>query len=141
MMVWLKKLSVSAFQNFLQIENQLNIKEVMGKKHVDVFCINSVHIDSIECITDPCPVSTVSTYSIDDIDGMVEKPSVSAFQNFLQIEKSRVLTPHSALYKVLCKSHKHQCIDSLDKHSIQCIVCFDLCIESVNKQDTIHNTQ
>ena len=50
-----------------------------------------------------------------------------------------VFTPHSTLYKVLCKSHKHQCIDSLDKHSIQCIVCFDLHIDSVDKQDTIHN--
>ena len=50
---------------------------------MDVFCINSVDIDSIECIRDPCLVSAVSTYSI---DGMVEKPSVSAFQNFLQIE-------------------------------------------------------
>ena len=29
---------------------------------MDVFCINSVDIDSIECIRDPCLVSTVSTY-------------------------------------------------------------------------------
>ena len=28
------KLKVSAFQNFFRIENPLNIKEVMGKKHV-----------------------------------------------------------------------------------------------------------
>ena len=42
---------------------------------MDVFCIDSVDIDSIECIRDPCLVLTVSTYSI---DGMVEKPSVSA---------------------------------------------------------------
>ena len=33
------------------------------------------------------------------------------------------------------------CIYSVDKHSIQCIVCFDLCIHSVDKQDTILNTQ
>ena len=33
------------------------------------------------------------------------------------------------------------CIDSLDKHSIQCIACFDLCIDSVDKQDTLLNTQ
>ena len=32
-------------------------------------------------------------------------------------------------------------IDSLNKHSIQCIVCFDLHIDSVDKQDTIHNIQ
>ena len=28
---------------------------------MDVFCINSVDIDNIECIRDPCLVSTVST--------------------------------------------------------------------------------
>ena len=28
---------------------------------MDVFRIDSVHIDSIECIRDPCLVSTVST--------------------------------------------------------------------------------
>ena len=49
-----------------------------------MFCIDSVNIHSIECIRDPCLVSTVSTYIV--FDGMVEKPSVSAFQNFLRIE-------------------------------------------------------
>ena len=51
---------------------------------MDVFCIDSVDIDSIECIRDPYPVLTVSTYIV--FDGMVEKPSVSAFQIFLRIE-------------------------------------------------------
>ena len=31
---------------------------------MDVFCINSVDIDSIEYIRDPCLVSTVSTYIV-----------------------------------------------------------------------------
>ena len=31
---------------------------------MDVFCINSVDIDSIECIRDPCFVSTVLTYIV-----------------------------------------------------------------------------
>ena len=31
---------------------------------MDVFCINSVDIDSIECIRDPLLVSTVSTYIV-----------------------------------------------------------------------------
>ena len=31
---------------------------------MDAFCIDSVDIDSIECIRDPCPVSTVSTYIV-----------------------------------------------------------------------------
>ena len=29
---------------------------------MDVFCIDSVDIDSIKCIRDPCLVSRVSTY-------------------------------------------------------------------------------
>ena len=51
-----------------------------------------------------------------------------------------VFTSHSTLYKVLCKSHKHQC-QQYDKHSIKCIACFDLHIDSVNKQDTLLNIQ
>ena len=31
---------------------------------MEVFCINSVDIDSIECIRDPCLVSKVSTYIV-----------------------------------------------------------------------------
>ena len=31
---------------------------------MDVFCIDSVDIDTIECIRDPCLVSTVSTYIV-----------------------------------------------------------------------------
>ena len=31
---------------------------------MDVFCIESVDIDSIGCIRDPCLVSTVSTYIV-----------------------------------------------------------------------------
>ena len=50
---------VSAFQNFLRIENGLNIKKSYREKCVDVFCIDSVDIDSIECIRDPCLVLTV----------------------------------------------------------------------------------
>ena len=54
---------VSAFQNFLQIENPLNIKKVMDR-NVWMCFVSSVDIDSIECIRDPCLVSTVSTYIV-----------------------------------------------------------------------------
>ena len=56
-----EKPRVSTFQNFLRIENPLNIKKVMGR---NVFCIDSVNIDSIECIRDSCLVLTVSTYIV-----------------------------------------------------------------------------
>ena len=41
-----------------------------------MFCIDSVDIDSIECIRDPCPVLTVSTYIV----------LMVWLKNFLQIE-------------------------------------------------------
>ena len=47
-------------------------------------CIDSVDIDSIECIR--CSLSCIDSIDIYSIDGMVEKPWVSAFPNFLQIE-------------------------------------------------------
>ena len=49
---------------------------------MDVFCIDSINIDSIECIQDPCLVSTVLTYIV--LMVWLKSP-VSAFQNFLWI--------------------------------------------------------
>ena len=108
-----EKPSVSAFQNFLRIENQLNIKKVMGKKRVDVFCIDSVDIDSIECIRDPCPVSTVSTYI------------VSAFQNFLWIEN-----------RLNIKARGHF-IQSRVEFSHLIVLCIRCCVRATNTSVSI----
>ena len=78
----------------------------------------------------------MSTYIV--FDGIVEKPWVSAFQNFLQIENPLNIKKVMGRNVWMCFDSS---IDSLDKHSIQCIACFDLCIDSVDKQDTILNTQ
>ena len=64
--------------------------------------------------------------------------SVSAFQNFLQIENPLNIKKVMGRNVWMCFDSS---IDSLDKHSIQCSACFDLCIDSVDKQDTILNTQ
>ena len=40
-----------------------------------------------------------------------------------------------------CVRARNTSIDSVDKHSIKFIVCFDLYIDSVDKQDTLLNTQ
>ena len=40
-----------------------------------------------------------------------------------------------------CVRATNTSVDSVDKHSIKCIVYFDLHINSVDKQDTILNTQ
>ena len=43
-----------------------------------------------------------------------------------------------------CERATNISVDSVDKHSIKCIACFDLRIDSVDKQDTvpysIHNS-
>ena len=40
-----------------------------------------------------------------------------------------------------CVKATNTSVDSVDKHSIKCIVCFDLHINSVDKQDTLLNIQ
>ena len=80
-------------------------------------------------------MDSIDIYSI---DGMVAKCSVSAFQNFLQIENRLNIKKVMGRNVWMCFDSS---IDSLDKHSIQCIACFDLRIDSVNKKDTIHNIQ
>ena len=51
---------------------------------MDIFCIDSVNIDSIECIRDPYPVSTVSTYIV--LMAWLESPQSQLSKTFLQIE-------------------------------------------------------
>ena len=93
---------------------------------MDVFCIDSVDIDSIECIRDPCPVSTVSTYIV--LMVWLKSPQSQLSKTFCRlnaliylylmltvstyivfeatVEFSHLIT----LYTVLCKSCKHQYI-------------------------------
>ena len=40
-----------------------------------------------------------------------------------------------------CVRATNTSVDSVDKHSIKCIAYFDLHIDSVDKQDTLLNTQ
>ena len=78
----------------------------------------------------------MSTYIV--FDGIVEKPSVLAFQNLYQIENWLNIKKVMGMNVWMCFDSSK---NSLDKHSIQCIVCFYLHINSVNKQDSILNTQ
>ena len=94
-------------------------------------CIDNVDIDSIECIRDPCLVSTVSTYIV--LMVWLKSPESQLSKIFLRIENPLKIK------KVMCRN-VWMCFDSsiysLNKHSIQCIACFDLCTNSVDKQDT-----
>ena len=157
-----KKPSVSAFQNFLRIENQLNIKKIMGR---NVFCINSVNIDSIECIRDPCPVSTVLTYIV--LMVWLKSPQSQLSNTFDGLKISWILrklcaeTCGCVSYRGL-RGHFIQSTVEFSHLLVLCTGCcvratntsvltistnlafnafayFDLCINSVDKY-TIHNS-
>ena len=71
---------------------------------MDVFCIDSVDIDSIGCIKDPCPVSTVSTYIV----LMVRLKRPQWIENWLNIKvrghfiQSRVEFSHLIVLCIRC---------------------------------------
>ena len=82
---------------------------------MDVFCIDSVDIDSIECIRDPCPVSTVSTYIV--LMVWLKSPQSQLSKTFCGLKIGCILrreatlyrvvfTPHSTLYKVYRQSRQ-----------------------------------
>ena len=64
------KLRLRAFQPYhlyyicRHCRYKTRISNAFNAIYVDVFCINSVNIDSIECIRDPYLASTVLTYII-----------------------------------------------------------------------------
>ena len=68
---------------------------------------------------------------------MVEKPLVSAFQNFFRIANRLNIKKVMDRNVWMCFDSS---INSLDKHNSQCIACFDLRIVSIDKQDIILNT-
>ena len=56
----------------------------MRCENCTLLCIDSVNIDSIECIKDPCPVSTVLTYIVMMV--WLKSPQSQLSKIFLQIE-------------------------------------------------------
>ena len=99
-----------------------------------------------KCSTQMTLVSTVSTIWInwgliriwiqtEDFSSGIHPVFEMFYSNlYWQCRQSEcwVFTPHRATNTI---------VDSVDKHSIKCIACFDLRIDSVDKQDTLLNTQ
>ena len=99
---------------------------------MDVICIDSVNIDSIECIRDPCPVSTVSTYivyiamrlyivyGILFVDTVDTKIKAHNALNAMFVE-TLALTQHLIQSTMRCENTS---IDSIDiaQHSMHCML-------------------
>ena len=86
---------------------------------MDVFCIDSVDIDSIECIRDPCPVSTVLTciVFVNTVDMKIKAHNAL---NAMFVE-TLALTQHLIQSTMRCENTS---IDSLNiaQHSMHCML-------------------
>ena len=131
---------------------------------MDVFCIESVDIDSIESIRDPCPVLTVSTYIVFMV--WLKKPQSQLCKTFCGLKigwilrklwaetcgcvlywgarghfiQSRVEFSHLIVLCIgCCVRATNTCVSTVSTNiAFNAFACFDLCIDSVDKH-TIHN--
>ena len=66
-----------------------------------MFCINSVDIDSIECIRDPYPVSTVMTYIVLIVLMVwLKSPQSQLSKTFCGLKIGSTLRREATLYRV-----------------------------------------
>ena len=131
---------------------------------MDVFCINSVDIDSIESIRDPCPVSTVSTYIV--LMVWLKSPQSQLSKTFCGLKigwilrklwaetcgcvlyqgargyfiQSRVEFSHLIVLCIgCCVRATNTWVSTVSTNiAFNAFACFDLSIDSVDKH-TLHN--
>ena len=95
---------------------------------MDVFCIDSVNIDSIECIRDPCSVSTVSTYIV-YITMLLYVVFGILFVNTVDTK----IKAHNALNAMFVKTVDSLVFVALTQHLIQSTMrCENTSIDSLN---------
>ena len=132
---------------------------------MDVFCIDSVDIDSIEYIRDPCPVLTVSTYIV--LMLWLKSPQSQLSKTFCRLKiswklrklwaeicgcvlywgvrghfiQSRVEFSHLIVLCIrCCVRATNTCVLTVSTNiAFNAFACFDLHIDSVDKH-TIHNS-
>ena len=107
-----------AFQNFKRIENWLNIKEVMSQ---------NVLVMSTLLIQLKSPDSVLSkTFLGLKIGWILRKLWTEMYVEYVRA------TNTSVFVSTVSTNNK--------AYTIQCIACFDLCVDSVDKKYSIHNT-
>ena len=81
---------------------------------------------------------TIYTIYVDTVD----TSQGSLMHSMLSMSTLSIQFSHLIVLCIRCHVRAtNTSVDSVDKHSIKCIAGFDLHIDSVNKQDTLLNTQ
>ena len=81
---------------------------------------------------------TINTIYVDTVDTR----QGSLMHSMLSMSTLSIQFSHLIVLCIrCCVRATYTSVDSVNKHSIKCIVCFDLHINSVDKQDTLLNTQ
>ena len=156
-----KKLRLRAFQPYHQILYMstlstlgISISNAFNAIYVDT--VNTKHIHTFLPITflifngfsirkkfwkaetqgfSTIPSNTIYVDTVDARQGSLMHSMLS--MSTLSIQFSHLIV----LCIRCCVGATNTSVDSVDKHSIKCIACFDLHIDSVDKQDTLLNTQ
>ena len=83
-------------------------------------------------------IDTIYTIHIDTVDTR----QGSLMHSMLSMLTLSIQFSHLIVLCIRCHVRAtNTSVDSVNKHSIKCIACFDLHIDSVDKQDTLLNTQ
>ena len=155
-----RKLRLRAFQPYHQIL-YMSILSTLGISISNAF--NAIYVDTryktyphipahnflnIQRIFNPQKVleswdsglynHTINTVYVDTVDTR----QGSLMHSMLSMSTMSIQFSHLIVLCIRCCVRvTNTSVDGGDKHSIQCIACFDLHINSVDKQDTLLNTQ
>ena len=140
-----RKLRLRAFQPYYQILYMstlltlgINISNAFNAIYVDT--VDTKHIHTFLPITFlifnrfSIRINTIYVDAVDTRQGSLMHSMLSMSTLLIQFSHLIVLCIRC------CVRATYTSVDSVDKHSIKCIVCFDLHIDSVDKQDTLLNT-
>ena len=165
MMVWLKSPKSQLSKTSCRLKIGWMLRKLWAEMCGCDFCIDSVDVDTIECIRDPFPVSTVSTYMV--LMVWLKTPKSQLSKTFCRLKigwilrklwaetcgcvlyrgvrghfiQSRVEFSHLIVLCIgCCVRATNTCVSTVLKNiAFNAFACFDLCINSVDKY-TIHNS-
>ena len=138
-----RKLRHRAFQPYHQILYMLTLS-TLGISISNTF--NAIYVDTVDTkhIHTFLPITFLifNGFSIHKKFWKAETEGFSTIPSILYMLTLSIQFSHLIVLCIrCCVRATYTSVDSVNKHSIKCIACFDLHIDSVDKQDTLLNTQ